>query len=133
MSYSHQDWSQVVFRSKEHNNGKDIKDDKIVRRAMQNGNLVETHEKVSKDFVNKKIIDDNPDDFHHKMISKNIADAIKKKRIEMKLTQAQLAQRINEKVNIIQDIEGMKCVYNHIIINKTLKALGLSLKQISKN
>lgn len=78
MAYSHQDWNQVVFRPKECNNGKDIKDDKIVRKALQNGSIVETHDKVSKDTISKKIID-NPEDFHHKMVSRKIADAIKTK------------------------------------------------------
>lgn len=128
MAYSHQDWKPVILRVKQEGNGKSEKD---VRRALQNGGVVETHVKISSQGVVSQKLDDNREDFHHKKIPKEIADAIKNKRIELKLTQAQLAQRINEKVNVIQDIEGIKCVYNHVIVNKTLKALGLSLKQIS--
>lgn len=129
MAYSHQDWKPVILRVKQEKNGKSEKD---VRRALQNGGIVETHVKTCGQDVLSQKLDDNREDFHHKKIPKEIADAVKNKRIELKLTQAQLAQRINEKVNIIQDIENMKCVYNHIIINKTLKALNLSLKQINK-
>ncbi len=128
MAYSHQDWKQVILRPKQEGNGKSEKD---IRRALQTGGVVETHVKLHSPFASKKL-DENPEDFHHKTISKELADAVKNKRIEMKLTQAQLAQKVNEKVNIIQDIENMKGVYNHVIINKTLRALGLSLKDMKK-
>lgn len=128
MAFSHQDWKPVVLRTKQDGNGKSEKD---VRRALQNGGVVESHVKTGgQGAVISQKMDDNREDFHHKRISKELADAIKNKRIELKLTQAQLAQRINEKVNVVQDIEGMKSVYNHVLVNKTLKALGLSLKQI---
>lgn len=127
MEYTHQDWQPVVLRVKQQNNGKNEKD---VRKALQNGGVVETHVKHNKEFnVNKKL-DDNQEVFHHKRIPKEVADALKNKRIELKLTQVQLAQRINEKVNVIQDMESMKCVYDHVVINKTLRTLGLSLKQV---
>jgi ribosome-binding protein aMBF1 (putative translation factor) len=125
MAYSHQDWKPVILRVKQEGNGKSEKD---VRTALQNGAIVETRIRDGSGVTQK--LDDNREDFHHKQIPKELADAVKNKRIELKLTQVQLAQRINEKVNIIQDIEGMKSVYNHVMINKTLKALGLSLKQI---
>ena len=125
MAYSHQDWNTVTLRVKKEGNGQSERD---VRRALQNGGTVETHVKVGS-MVSQKL-DDNRENFHHKKISKELADAVKNKRIELKLTQAQLAQRINEKVNVIQDIESVKSVYNHVMVNKTLKALGLTLKQI---
>ena len=106
-------------------NGKGEKD---VRRALQNGGIVETHLKTVSSGNHK--LDDNREDFQHKKIPKEIADAVKNKRIEFKMTQAQLAQRMNEKVNVVQDIESMKGVYNHVLVNKALKALGLSLKQV---
>jgi putative transcription factor len=125
MAYSHQDWKTVTLYVKKG----DGKSEKDVRRALQNGATVETRRRDGSGVTQK--LDENREDFHHKKISKELADAVKNKRIELKLTQAQLAQRINEKVNIIQDIEGMNSVYNHVMINKTLKALGMSLKQIT--
>jgi len=129
MAFAHQDWKPVILRVNQERNGKSEKD---VRRAMQNGGVVETLTKGSGSMVSKKL-DDNLEDFHHKKIPREVADAIKHKRIELKLTQAQLAQRINEKVNVVQELETMKAVYNHVIVNKTLKALGLSLKQITSS
>jgi ribosome-binding protein aMBF1 (putative translation factor) len=125
MAYSHQDWKTIKLHVKQQGNGQSEKD---VRRALQNGGTIETSIKTN--VSTSKKFDDNRDDFHHKTISKTLADSVRNKRIELQLTQVQLAQRINEKINVIQDIEGMNGVYNHVIVNKTLKALGLSLKQI---
>ena len=116
MSYQHQDWTPIVFRKREK------------EKTIENNQL---KEKQKGDQISKKLLD-NPEDFHHKQISKEVADAIRQKRIELKLTQLQLAQKINEKVNVVQEIENMKAVYNHIIINKIFRILGLSSKNISK-
>jgi ribosome-binding protein aMBF1 (putative translation factor) len=129
--YEHQDWNTVVLKVKKEGNGKD---EKSVRQAQQHGYKVETQVKQqgTNTLVSIKKLEDNPEAFQHKKIDKELADAIKNKRIELKLTQAMLAQRINEKPNVIQEVEIMKAVYNHMIINKILKALGLTLKNIRK-
>lgn len=128
--YEHQDWNPVVLRVKQQGNGKDVKS---IRQAQQNGIQIETISKKPNSIeqaVNIKKLEDNSEVFQHKKIDKQLADAIRNKRCELKMTQAVLAQRINEKPNVIQEVETMKAVYNHIIINKILKALGLTLKSI---
>lgn len=129
--YEHQDWKPVVFKVRNEGNGKD---EKSVRQAQQLGRNIDTHAK--KPYASKNTVvsiaklDDNGEVFSHKKVDKQMADAIKNKRIELKMTQAVLGQRINEKPNVIQDIESMKSVYNHNIINKILRALGLTLKDV---
>lgn len=100
-----QDWEPVVFRKKK---------------------LDETKPKV---VVGTKKVEKNLESFEHKKIPKSIAETIQRKRLELKLTQAQLAQKINEHPSVVNDIEACRGVYNPVHINKTLKALGLSLKQ----
>ncbi len=78
----------------------------------------------------KNKLDDNKESFEHKKIPKSIADAIKKSRVELNMTQDQLAKKINERTCVVNDIESMKCIYNHVIVNKVLRALGLTLKGI---
>lgn len=80
--------------------------------------------------VQKRKLDQNLEGFDHKKVSKAIADAIQQKRLELGLTQAQLAQKINEKPAIVNDVENCRGVYNHVHVNKILKALGLSLTKI---
>lgn len=67
--------------------------------------------------------------FKHKHIPKSLTDRIRQRRIEMKLTQDQLAQKINVRPSIVKNIESCIGPYDHVNINKILKAVGLTLKQ----
>lgn len=78
----------------------------------------------------KRKLDQNLEGFDHKKVSKAIADAIQQKRLELGMTQAQLAQKINEKPAVVNDVENCRGVYDHVRVNKILKALGLSLTKI---
>lgn len=110
--HHHQDWEPVVLRKKP------AVTTEVVQRKIFDGP------------PQKKKLNENPEGFDHKKIPKKIGDAISKKRIELGITQTQLAQKINEKPNIVNDIENCRGVYNHVHINKILRALGLTLKQI---
>ena len=102
-----QDWTPVVFKKK-------------------------STEQPKKQYVVNplKKLDDNKESFEHKKIPKKIADAIKTARVDKKFTQDQLAKMINEKPCVVNDIENMRGVYDHVKINKILRALGLTLKNI---
>jgi ribosome-binding protein aMBF1 (putative translation factor) len=65
-----------------------------------------------------------------KKIPKMYARAIQTKRTELKLTQEKLAKSINEKTAVVNDIENARGTYDHVVMNKILKALGLSRKII---
>ena len=108
--YMHQDWEPVVLRKK-----------KEPERELR---------PRSSSAPPPKKLDQNLEGFDHKKIPKTIADAIQRRRIEVGLTQTELAQKINEKPAIVNDVENCRGVYNHVHVNKILKALGLSLKQI---
>ena len=62
-----------------------------------------------------------------KMIPRQIGIKIQQKRQELKLTQKDLALKINEKVNIIQKIETGDYVYNRNILNKLERILNIKL------
>jgi ribosome-binding protein aMBF1 (putative translation factor) len=65
-----------------------------------------------------------------KKIPKMYARAIQTKRTELKITQEKLAKSINEKTAVVNDIENARGTYDHVVMNKILKALGLSRKII---
>ena len=77
-----------------------------------------------------KKFDDNKESFEHKKIPKALADAVKSARVSKGLTQDQLAKSVNERPCIVNDIENARGVYDHTKINKVLRALGLTLKNI---
>lgn len=101
-----QDWEPVVFRKK--------KVDETIPKVVHGIRKVEQ----------------NRESFEHKHVPKELADRIQKKRIELKLTQAQLAQKINERPSVVNDIENCRGVYNHVHVNKILKTLNLTLNQV---
>jgi putative transcription factor len=55
-----------------------------------------------------------------------------KARLEKKLTQAQLAQQINELPKVVQDYEAGKAIPNQAIISKMERALGVKLRPAKK-
>lgn len=65
-----------------------------------------------------------------KTVPVHMAQEIAKARTSLGLTRTQLAQKINEKVSVVNDIETGGCVYNHVHVNKILRALGLTLKNV---
>ena len=65
-----------------------------------------------------------------KKVPKMYARAIQAKRTELKLTQDKLAKSINEKTSVVNDVENARGTYDHVVMNKILKALGLSRKII---
>ncbi|OAY83019.1 Multiprotein-bridging factor 1a [Ananas comosus] len=57
-------------------------------------------------------------------LKRNIMQA----RLDKKLTQAQLAQMINEKPQVIQEYESGKAIPNQQVISKLERALGVKLR-----
>lgn len=107
----YQDWEPVVLRKK------------------NAGQATETVLRKKEDQINKKKIDQNLEEFKHKKVPKNVSETIMRRRIELKLTQAQLAQKINERPSVVNEIEnGSAPAYNHVHVNKILRALGLTLR-----
>lgn len=51
-------------------------------------------------------IDEDTGDYHVERVSFDFAKALQQARLEKKMTQAQLAQLVNEKANVINDYEG---------------------------
>ncbi|KAM3388538.1 hypothetical protein ACQJBY_010973 [Aegilops geniculata] len=103
-----QDWEPIVVRKKAQN-AADKKDEKAVNAARRSGAEIDTtkkYERVSSD------------------LKKNLMQA----RLDKKMTQAQLAQMINEKPQVIQEYESGKAIPNNQIIGKLERALGAKLR-----
>lgn len=116
--YEHQDWNVVVLR-KHGNQSNATKETKPKQKEIPT-------------LVSIRKLDDNKEDFHHKLISKDVSTAIIKKRLEKKLTQSDLAKQINEQASVIQDIEAGKAIYNHQVLNKIYRVLGIQGSQKNK-
>ncbi|CUM51914.1 unnamed protein product [Debaryomyces tyrocola] len=63
-----------------------------------------------------------------KKLDMNVGKAIQQARQEKKLTQKDLATKINEKPNVINDYEAGRAVPNQQLLGKLERALGVKLR-----
>ncbi|OWM78718.1 multiprotein-bridging factor 1a [Punica granatum] len=131
-----QDWEPVVIRKKAPNAAAK-KDEKAVNAARRSGADIETVKKFnagtnraasSSTSLNTKKLDDESENLAHERVPTELKKCIQQARMDKKLTQAQLAQIINEKPQIIQEYESGKAIPNQQIIVKLERALGVKLR-----
>ncbi|KAF8314295.1 hypothetical protein DL93DRAFT_2058398 [Clavulina sp. PMI_390] len=61
-------------------------------------------------------------------VAPSVGKAMSAARLELKLTQKDVAQKINEKPTVIQDYESGKAIPNPQILGKLERALGVKLR-----
>ncbi|EOX92868.1 Multiprotein bridging factor 1B [Theobroma cacao] len=131
-----QDWEPVVIRKKAPNAAAK-RDEKAVNAARRAGAEVETVKKAtagtnkaasSSTTLNTRKLDDETENLAHDRISSDLKKNIMQARMDKKMTQAQLAQMINEKPQVIQEYESGKAIPNQQIISKLERALGTKLR-----
>ncbi|KAI3457369.1 hypothetical protein Pfo_014032 [Paulownia fortunei] len=131
-----QDWEPVVIRKKAPTAAA-RKDEKAVNAARRSGAEIETVKKSnagtnkaasSGTSLNTRKLDEDTENLTHDKVPTELKKAIMQARMDKKLTQAQLAQVINEKPQIIQEYESGKAIPNQQIISKLERALGVKLR-----
>lgn len=113
MQYQHQDWNTVILRNP--------KAQKAVQQKQQQ--RVKT---VDNQSVDEKKLLSETESFHHKKVSVEDSKKIVQARVAAKLTQAQLAQRLNISSKDINDIERGVALYNGNLIAKIKKLLKIT-------
>ena len=73
-------------------------------------------------------LDLETEELSHATVNSEVKKAIQQGRLAKKLTQAQLAQQINEKPQIIQEYETGKAIPNQQILGKLERILGVKLR-----
>ena len=74
-------------------------------------------------------LENETDVFAHDTVSSSLKKQIQSARLAKKMTQAQLAQAINEKPQIINEYESGKAIPNPQILSKMSRVLGVKLKK----
>ena len=123
-----QDWNVVSWDKRGERSKNESKKDYINNQTRKN-NTVSTLKTQSLnsnkiDIPNIKKIEKEEDTFIIKTVSLNVSKRIAQKRCEQKLTQKELAFKLNLPEKIIKDYESGKAIPNHIILNKIEKILG---------
>ncbi|KAK6132479.1 hypothetical protein DH2020_033702 [Rehmannia glutinosa] len=131
-----QDWEPVVIRKKAPTAAA-RKDEKAVNAARRAGAEIETIRKStagtnkaakSTTTLNTRKLDEDTENLAHEKVPTELKKAIMQARMDKKLTQAQLAQMINEKPQVIQEYESGKAIPNQQIISKLERVLGVKLR-----
>ncbi|XP_055388911.1 uncharacterized protein LOC129617953 [Condylostylus longicornis] len=131
---SHQDWTPVVI-NKTVKKGTGTASEQEINQARRRGDQVDTvkkfmggQNKATKSPVpNAAKLDEDTGDYHVDRVSFDFAKALQQARLEKKMTQAQLAQQVNEKASVINDYESGKAIPNGALVSRLNKILGARL------
>lgn len=77
-------------------------------------------------------LDRETEETHHERVPSELKKKIMQARLDKKMTQAQLAQAINEKPQIIQEYESGKAIPNPQVLGKLSRTLGVQLSAKGK-
>ena len=116
--YQHQDWNTVVLKKRQVDDTT-TKTDKAPKKT-------EVFSRVSSKpiwKIEKQIDSDTGKPLNY--VSKHDADLIIKGRIEAKLTQKQLAQRLNMQEKDIKEIETCKAIENKAVLARVKRTLNI--------
>mmetsp|Transcript_5991 Transcript_5991/g.10783 ORF Transcript_5991/g.10783 Transcript_5991/m.10783 type:complete len:131 (-) Transcript_5991:174-566(-) len=128
-----QDWDRVVM-TKTTNKPVKVKPEQAVR----DGSEVITEKKFAAGenkvlpAKNMAKLENETEELAHEKVPLSMAKAIQKARADKGMTQAQLAQAINEKPQVVNQYESGKAIPEGAVISKMEKALGTKLRPPKK-
>ncbi|XP_071801823.1 endothelial differentiation-related factor 1-like [Asterias amurensis] len=129
------DWDEVTYLRKKQQTAKQARSNKAVNSALRKGETVETRTKFSaasnKQHSGDKStvkLDQETEELHHDKVSLQLGQLIQKGRVQKELTQKELATRINEKPQVINDYEAGRAIPNQQIISKIERIIGMKLR-----
>lgn len=129
-----QDWEPVVL-NKSRTKAQDLRDPKAVNQALCSGAPVQTIRKAeagsnkkAAPVVNARKLDEAAEPAALDRVSTEVRQAIQKARLDKKMSQADLAKKINERPQVVQEYENGKAVPNQAVLAKMEKVLGVKLR-----
>uniref|UniRef100_A0A7S2YVV3 HTH cro/C1-type domain-containing protein n=1 Tax=Chloropicon laureae TaxID=464258 RepID=A0A7S2YVV3_9CHLO len=127
-----QDFDTVIIRKKKPTSSQ-TRDSKNVNNAFRTGNVATTTKfgaggNSKGGPANATKLDNSDEAFAHAKVSTELKKAIQQARIAKKMTQAQLAQAINELPKVVQSYENGKAIPNNQVLGKIERALGCKLR-----
>ncbi|KAM0974634.1 multiprotein-bridging factor 1c-like [Malus sylvestris] len=128
-----QDWEPVVLQKKPKSSA--LRDPKAVNQAIRSGAPVQTikkfdagsNKKTAPVFSVKKL-EEAAEPAALDRVSTEVRLAIQKARLEKKMSQAELAKRINERPQVVQEYENGKAVPNQAVLAKMERVLEVKLR-----
>jgi len=127
----HQDWKPAGW-DKRGDKPKGQTTTAFLNSEKRKGNVLSVKKNISntniKTEVNVRKLENEEDTFKLPVVTLSMSKRIAKARCEQKLTQKELAFKLNLDVKIIQEYENGKAIPNPNIINKMDRVLGTKLR-----
>jgi len=128
-------WDEVTILRKRAPKAGALRSQQAVNAAQRQGLDIETNKKwaaggnkqhsVSK---NTTKLDQETDELHHDKVGLDLSKCVQQARQAKGMTQKELATKINEKPQIVNEYEAGKAIPNQVIISKMERALGVKLR-----
>jgi putative transcription factor len=129
------DWDTVTVLRKRPQKASALRTQQAVNAAQRQGIPVETSKKfnaaTNKNHVgslNTAKLDRESEELHHDRIGMDVGKLIQKARQEKGMTQKELATKICEKIQVVNDFEAGRALPNQQVLSKMERALGTKLR-----
>ncbi|XP_062589980.1 endothelial differentiation-related factor 1 homolog [Saccostrea cucullata] len=129
------DWDEVTYIRKKQPKASQLRSQQAINSAQRQGLTVETskkydggHNRQVKGDKNTAKLDRETEELHHDTVSLDVSKLIQQARSEKKLTQKDLATKINEKAHLITEYENGKAIPNQQVLAKMERVLGMKLR-----
>ncbi|OWF51494.1 endothelial differentiation-related factor 1-like [Mizuhopecten yessoensis] len=106
-----------------------------INAAQRQGKSIETTKKYaasqnkqSSAAKNTAKLDRETEELHHEHVALSLSRLIQKSRQDKEMTQKELATKINEKPQVINEYESGKAIPNQQVISKLERCLGVKLR-----
>jgi putative transcription factor len=129
------DWDTVTVLRKKAPKPSDLKSTKAVNEAQKKGIAIETSKKFAagtnkkpSTSLNTAKLDEESEDLHHKTLGLSVGKLIQQGRQTKGLTQKELATKICEKIQVVNEYEAGKAIPNQQVLGKIERVIGLRLR-----
>ncbi|KAL0280503.1 UNVERIFIED_CONTAM: hypothetical protein PYX00_001772 [Menopon gallinae] len=129
------DWETVTILRKKPPKASAMKSEQAINAARRQGAVIETQQKYgggqNKQHVvsmNVAKLDRETEELKHEKINLNTGRLIQQGRQAKGWSQKELATKINEKPQVINDYEAGRAIPNPTVLGKMEKALGIKLR-----
>lgn len=128
-------WDDVTYLRKKTPKATEARSNKAVNQAKRSGAEIETSKKYggggNKQHMGSRdtsAVCRDTEETKIETVSLDVGKLIQKGRTEKGLTQKELATRINEKPQVINDYEAGRAIPNNQILSKIERIIGLKLR-----
>eukprot|EP00118_Oscarella_pearsei_P024981 m.307245 g.307245 ORF g.307245 m.307245 type:complete len:151 (+) comp42061_c0_seq1:57-509(+) len=129
------DWDTVTYLKKKAPTASQARSSKAIAAAQRRGEEIETSKKFNAATNKQKSsardtakLDRETEELHHDRVPIDVGRVIMRARGDKKLSQKDLATKINEKPQVVNDYEAGRAIPNQQILSKLERVLGVKLR-----